>query len=59
MLSANQISGFLNELFLQNGLMNQHHFLHVLTNSQKTKVERTFFGWAWSKTDMANLTLEL
>ena len=46
-LSANQISGFLNQLFLQNNLMKQPQFLHFNTNSQKLKV-RNFFSWAWS-----------
>ena len=48
MLSANQIAGFLNQLFPQNKSMNQPHFLHVDTNSQKFKVDRKCFGWAWS-----------
>ena len=40
MLSAHQISGFLNRLFLHCKLMKQPHFLHVDTNSQKSKVDR-------------------
>ena len=39
----NQIAGFLNELFLQNKLMKQPHFLHVDTSSQKLKVDQKFF----------------
>ena len=35
MLSANQIAGVLNQLFLQNKSMKQPHFLHVDPNSQK------------------------
>ena len=29
--------------------MKQPHFLHFDTNSQKLKVDRKGFGWAWSK----------
>ena len=47
--SANQIVGFLNQLFLQNKLLKPPHFLHVGTNSQKLKVDQKFVGWAWSK----------
>ena len=36
MLSANQITGFVNQLFLQNKSMKQPRFLHVCTNSQKS-----------------------
>ena len=39
MLSANQIAGFSNQLFLQNKLMKDPHFLHVDTNLQKIKVD--------------------
>ena len=55
MLSANQIAGYLNQLFLQNKSVKQPHFLHVYTNSQKFKVEGNIFGWALSKMDVANL----
>ena len=51
MISANQIAGFFNQLFLQNKLMKQHHFLHVDTNSQKLKVDQGITGhglkWTW------------
>ena len=43
MLSADQIAGFLNQLFLQNKSMNQPHFLHVDTNPQKLKADRKFW----------------
>ena len=46
MLSA-KISGFSNQLFLQNESMKWPHFLHVI------------FGWAWSKMGVANLVSEL
>ena len=42
MLSANQIPGFLNQLFLQSKLMKQPNFLHVDTSSQKLKVVQWF-----------------
>ena len=48
MLSANQIAGFLNQLFLWNKLIEQSHFLHTDTNSQKLNVQK-FYSWAWSK----------
>ena len=43
MLSANQVAGFPNQLFLENKLMKQPHFLPVGTNSQKLKVDKNFF----------------
>ena len=43
MLSANQVAGFPNQLFLENKLMKQPHFLPVGTNSQKLKVDKKFF----------------
>ena len=55
MLSASQIAGFLNQLFLQNKLMKQSHFLHLDTNSQKLKVDQKVFVKAWSEMGMANL----
>ena len=39
MLSASHVAGFSNQLFLQNKLTKQLHFLHVDTNSQKLKVD--------------------
>ena len=55
MLSANQIAGFLNQLFFRNKLMKQPYFLHVDTNSQKLKVDPKFYGWGWKKMGLANL----
>ena len=55
MLSAIQIASFLNQPFIQNRSMKQPHFLHVDTNSQKLKVDRKVFSWAWSKMAVANL----
>ena len=39
MLSANQIAGFLNQLYLQNKMIERPDFLHVNTNSWKLKVD--------------------
>ena len=39
MLSANEIPGFLNQLYLQNKIMKNPDFLHVDTNSLKLKVD--------------------
>ena len=52
MLSANQIAGFLNQLFLQNKSIKQAYFFHVDINSQKLKVDCNFFvghdqKWVW------------
>ena len=50
MLSASQIAGFLNQLFLQNKLMKQPYFLYVDTNSQRIKDDRKFlvrYGQKW------------
>ena len=55
MLPAIQIVRFLNQAFLQSKSMKQPHFLHVDTNSQKLKVDRKVFGWAWLKIVVANL----
>ena len=49
MVPANQITGFLNQVFLQNKLMKQCNSLDVGTKLQKLKVDVKFFGWAWSK----------
>ena len=55
MVSANQIAGFLTLLFLQNKSVKQPHFLHVDINLQKSKVDRKFFGWTWSKMGVSKL----
>ena len=39
MLLANEIAGFLNQVYLQNKIMKNPDFLHVDTNSLKLKVE--------------------
>ena len=38
MIGANQIAGFLNQLFLQNKLMKKPNFLHVDESPQKLRV---------------------
>ena len=55
MLTAIQIAGFLNQAFLQSKSMKQPHFLHVDTNSQKSKVDWKVFGRPWSEMSVANL----
>ena len=59
MLSANQIAGFFNQLYLQNKSMKQFDFLHVDTNSHKLKVDQKMFGWAWSEMGVASLVTGL
>ena len=49
MVLDNQIPGFLNQPFLQNKLIKQCNTLLVGTNSQKSKIKRESYGWAWSK----------
>ena len=39
MLLANEIAGFLNQLYLQNEIMKNPDFLHVDTNSLKLKFD--------------------
>ena len=34
-------------------------FLHVDTDSQKLKADQNFFGWAYSKMDVASLVIGL
>ena len=59
MLSAIQIAGFLNQVFLQRKSMKQPHFLHVEKNSQKLKVDWKVFGGALPKMSVANLVSKL
>ena len=53
MFSANQIAGFFNQPYLQNkSLKWPDDFLHVDTNSQKSKVDQKILGghdqkWVW------------
>ena len=39
MLTVTESAGFLSQLFLWNKLMKQPHFLHVDTNSRKSKAD--------------------
>ena len=57
--STSQITGFLNQLFLQNKSMKQPHFLHIDTNSQKLKVDQKIFGWTFSEMGVTNLVCGL
>ena len=45
MVSANQIVGFSNQLFLQKKLMKHPHLLQVDRNSKKLKVDLNFLLW--------------
>ena len=52
MLSANKITGFFNQPYLQNKSIKWPNFQHVDTNSYKLKVDNIFWGghgqkWAW------------
>ena len=47
MVSANQIVGFSNQLFLQKKLMKHPHLLQVDRNSKKLKVDLNFLLWKW------------
>ena len=52
MLSANQIAGFLNQLFLQNKSMEWLHFLDVDANLQNEELIKIFLvghgqKWVW------------
>ena len=44
MLSANQIAGFLNRLYLQKKMMKKPYFLHVGTYSWKQKLIKKSWG---------------
>ena len=55
MLSTNKIAGFLNQPFIQNKSMKQLILLYVDTNTQKLKVDQTFFGLAWLKMGVVDL----
>ena len=59
MLSANQFASFFNQPYLQNKSVKLSDFLHVDTNSHKSKVYQNFFGWAWSKMGMTSLVIGL
>ena len=57
--SANQITGFFNELYLQNKSVKQPDFLQVDTHSQNLKVDQKICGWEWSKMGVASLVMGL
>ena len=53
MLLANQIAGFLNQLYLYKKIMKKPDFLHVDTDSQKLKIDQKILAghgqkWVWS-----------
>ena len=55
MLLANQITGFLNQLYLWNKMMKKSNFLNVDTDSWKLEVDRKMLGWVGSKMGVATL----
>ena len=55
MFSANQISGFSNQPYLQNKSMN---FLHVDSNSHKLKGDQNILSSMWPEMDVASLVTE-
>ena len=55
MLSANQIAGFFNRLYLQKKITEKLDFLHVDTNLWKLKVDKKTLEWAWSKMGVATV----
>ena len=50
-----RLQDFLINHFSRKKLMKQHNSLHVDRNSQKLKVDQTFFVWGWSKMSVTNL----
>ena len=59
MFTANQITGFFNQPYLQNKSIKQPVFLHVDTNSHELIVDQNFFGWTWSQMGLASLVMGL
>ena len=59
MFSANQITEFFNQPYLQNKSMKYPNFLHVDTNSYKLKVDQKIWGWAWSGMGVTSLVTGL
>ena len=59
MFSANQITGFFNQPYLQNKSMRRPVFLYVNTNSRQLKIDQKIFGWAWSEMGVTSLVTGL
>ena len=57
-LSANQISGFLSQLYFKSNLVNQRDFLHVEIDSRKMKGDLKIFSEVLSKMQLANQIAE-
>ena len=49
MLSANQATGFLNQLCLENKMMKKSDFLYIDTDSWKLEVDWKILWWVWSR----------
>ena len=57
--SANQITAFFNQPYLQNKSMKQPDFLHVDTNSHKSTVDQKKVWWASPEMDVTSLVTGL
>ena len=55
------INFYLMQDFLINHISrtNRSSVLHVVTISHKLKIDQNFWGWVWSKTDVASLVAGL
>ena len=47
-LLTNKIVGFLNQLYLENKIIENSEFVHLVTNSLKLIVDWKILGWTWS-----------
>lgn len=47
-LLANKIVGFLNQLYLENKIIENSEFVHLVTNTLKLIVDWKILGWTWS-----------
>ena len=59
MLLAKQITGFLNQLYLENKMMKISEFLHLNAKSLKLKVDLKILRWAGSKMSVPTLVAEI
>ena len=47
-LSANEISGFLNQLYLKSNYVHQRSFFYAEEDWKKIKGDLKIFSWVWS-----------
>ena len=57
-LSANQFSGFLNQLYLKSNWVSQHEFLYAEIDSKNIRGGLKIFSWSKSKMLLANQIAE-